>query len=222
MSWIEVNRYPKKKKMNFLFFEFGLFKKKKKKKNNNKRWTITNPRQWDILVIVGPIDTEKGLGTDSEQRETDSCDFEPFVAMMKLVRLVQMQVPIFLVFLPNLQYFHPNQLPLFRSLSQSQQPQQPQQQLQSQSQSQSQQSQFKVAFNALPSQLLNSDEMLMLFEELVLRDLVPIHFEVNGDVLVATCRVVIQPHALEVFCFVLFFLKKLTYIYILLYKYNNI
>ncbi|ETO18499.1 hypothetical protein RFI_18766 [Reticulomyxa filosa] len=138
------------------------------------------------------------VGIDSEW-----CGFEQFVAMMKLTRLAQMDIPIFLIHLSKLQHYHPSTLPIFHTTSSSSSSSSSTstsgQDMSTNvshnhihnrngsggdgwkqpSQTKPQLQQNMVAFRGLPPQVLDSDEMLMQLEKFALRHCSPIHFEVK-------------------------------------------
>jgi len=104
------------------------------------------------------------------------CGFDEFTSIMKLSHLAQMRVPLFIVNVSKLIFYHP---PLasteFFEFSAIFDELQKQQVLSN-----------MVGFYNLPPHILDSDDRLMELEKKALRPYHPIHFEINAKVLIAT------------------------------------
>eukprot|EP01084_Bolivina_argentea_P103070 184637_1 len=95
------------------------------------------------------------------------CSFDEFTAIMKLSHLSQSRIPLYIINVPKLIFYHP---PLasteffeFSSIFSDLQKQQVLQNM--------------VGFYNLPPQILDSDDRLMELEKQALRPYHPIHFE---------------------------------------------
>eukprot|EP01084_Bolivina_argentea_P103069 184636_1 len=104
------------------------------------------------------------------------CSFDEFTSIMKLSHLAQSRIPLYIVNVSKLIFYHPPLASVeffeFSSIFSDLQKQQVLQNM--------------VGFYNLPSSILDSDDRLMELEKKALRPYHPIHFEINAKVLIAT------------------------------------
>lgn len=123
----------------------------------------------------------------STEQNHGRCGFDEFTSIMKLSHLAQSRIPLYIINVSKLIFYHP---PLasteffeFSSIFSDLQKQQVLQNM--------------VGFYNLPPQILDSDDRLMELEKKALRPFHPIHFEINAKVLIATFSSTISDEAIQ-------------------------